>query len=108
MTRTTRAVVGLVTLAGLAVVLLFGWPTLYRYEHVGTANRLVRIHRITGEVSVLAGGGWRPLARYEPPPAVPAVPAAPAAPRSALDSLLASDAARYGGRASRADARPTP
>jgi hypothetical protein len=44
----------LLAAAGVLVVLVFFWPTPYRYENGG----LTRIHRFTGKVEKAAGDGW--------------------------------------------------
>lgn len=46
---------------GLIVLVLgaaFGWPTAYRYDHVG-GNHLVRTSRFSGESEILTEYGWR-------------------------------------------------
>ncbi len=52
---------------GLVAVLLYGWPTLYRYDHIETrAGSLpVRIHRITGRAEMLTLKGWKALNEEE-------------------------------------------
>ena len=41
----------------VVLVLIFGWPTLYRYEHLSNGV-LVRINRITGDTWSLHGVRW--------------------------------------------------
>lgn len=44
----------------LLIALLTLWAKRYRYDH-DSADRIVRIHRITGEAEGLTpGGGWVP------------------------------------------------
>jgi len=45
-----------VCLAVLFLVLLYLYPTPYRYSH--TSGKLVRIHRLTGEAHILTDSGW--------------------------------------------------
>lgn len=54
---------------GLVAILLFVWPTLYRYDHIkmGPYSYPVRIHRITGGAEMLYQTGWGKLG--PPPPA---------------------------------------
>jgi len=47
----------------LAFVLVYGWPTRYRYEHISENNSLIRIDRLNGDVDVFwsDGSGWHNL-----------------------------------------------
>jgi hypothetical protein len=55
-----REVTNLEWLAAVVVlvVLAFGWPTLYRYDHALPQALLVRTNRITGTSSIFDGYGW--------------------------------------------------
>ena len=52
---------------GGTFVLLYGWPTLHRYENT-VDNRLVRISRVTQETRILEEGrGWVKAGLASPP-----------------------------------------
>ena len=53
----SRKAVGVLLLLVL-LILAFGWPTLYRYEHM-QSGILVRINRITGTTSYFDFSGWK-------------------------------------------------
>lgn len=55
-----RILILTLTIVVLAI-LFFGWPTLYKYEHVYQTKVLVRINRITGEAEKLTGSGWKKM-----------------------------------------------
>ena len=46
---------------GLVMLVLAwtGWPTLYRYDHIGQVP--VRTNRITDKTEKLTGAGWGPM-----------------------------------------------
>lgn len=65
----------ILVVGGAIVASAFGafvWPTLYRYDHMGST--VVRIHRVTGQAFLLSREGWLPLS---PVPAKPAAPPKP-------------------------------
>lgn len=73
-----------VAIAGAsAAMMLFVWPTPYRY--VTYRETVARIHRVTGKADVLLPRGWYRLQPLPPPPRQPAssmpgpIPAGPAA-----------------------------
>ena len=50
-------------LAALGAFFVFGWPTLYRYDHISIDGDVypVRIHRIGGAADMLTSDGWIPM-----------------------------------------------
>lgn len=58
----------LLVTVGLLVLLflLLAWPTLYRYDNMG--SYLVRTNRLTGKSQMLGGLGWRDMAPVKVPP----------------------------------------
>ena len=64
--RTRDLMVVMGSLGG-TIVLLYGWPTLHRYENT-VDNRLVRISRVTQETRILEEGrGWVKAGLSSPP-----------------------------------------
>jgi len=63
--RTRDALIYMVAVL-VMFILLFGWPSVFRYETT-TDGRLVRISRITGDTFVLMEGqGWVPPQYIKP------------------------------------------
>ena len=55
---------------GSTFVLLYGWPTMHRFDHT-VDGRLVRISRVTQETRVLEEGrGWVKTSQANPPRAL--------------------------------------
>ena len=54
-------------LAILAAFLVYGWPTLYRYDHISLDGDIypVRIHRLNGDADMLTDEGWVPMEAQE-------------------------------------------
>jgi hypothetical protein len=54
----------LLFLAVVAAFLAYGWPSLYRYDHISIDGDVypVRIHRVTGDADMLTSDGWVPMA----------------------------------------------
>lgn len=60
-----KVVIGWVVAVMGAGLLLFVWPTLYRYDHLkmGPNSYPVRTHRITGVAELLYWDGWVKLGK---------------------------------------------
>ncbi len=61
----------------LVLVAVFVWPTLYKFDKHGPRHQVIKINRITGDVSALTHQGWKNL---RPAPQTVAAPAAPESP----------------------------
>lgn len=48
----------LIGLTGAVLFILFVWPTMYRYDHQGRNEHLVRTNRVTGTSEFLTVHGW--------------------------------------------------
>ena len=73
--KTAIAAVGII----VALMAVFVWPTLYKYDKHGPEQRVIKINRITGDVSVLTYQGWTDL---RPAPQTVDAPDAPMSPTS--------------------------